>query len=134
MGVRVRVYVATSLGYEPWDILLAPMCSPDVHDLVILNLEPNTRFVQASTQLTVGIAHEELPDSFPFRRSWLKTGAPCGYLAPDLPDKMLARGLVFVSAILRAGASASSIQWAIKEQFSSSDCTMNNLTLWQAIM
>ena len=69
LGVRVRVYVATSLGYEPWDILLAPMCSPEVHDLVILNLEPNTRFAQASTQLTVGIAHEELPDSFPFRHA-----------------------------------------------------------------
>jgi len=35
---------------------------------------------------------------------------------------------VFVSAVLRADASASSIQWAVKEQFSSSECTMNNLT------
>lgn len=35
---------------------------------------------------------------------------------------------MFVSAVLRADASASSIQWAVKEQFSSSECTMNNLT------
>ena len=74
----------------------------------------------------------KLSDSVSFRRFWLKSSAPCGYLTPTYSDKMLARGLVFVSAVLRADASASSIQWAVKEQFSSSDCT--TLTLWLSIM